>query len=630
MFMISKIAFFMASLILLFISSPALPQKTDCLIEAVPEAVENRTYDEINGANGAKFFIERPNETALNKINAASFGLDEDREDNYEYFQKALDYCESNPNTKLVINKGTYHFKNKKSLVLENCRNILIEGNGASFVFSETGYKIVIYNSECIQINDLICDWNREEKPLESVVTVSNSSPDSDTLDIVFADKSKADENISLKTITQCDSDTYTFGAKETSKELYLYQLENPIQNVSKISDDTLRIKHNGCMDDFNNGETYIIRHFVYDGTVFQLTENSRDITFDGIKIYGSPGMAYICEGNSSHFQIINGYIGINEQEKDKYFVSCTADAIHIVNSNGCFNVENCDISAMGDDALNVHDGLGYVSSVNQNKLTVIASAMRLKIGDTLGFKNDKFENTDITAKIVDVKPVEGITWEITLDISATDKIYSGYVAFNKECDSSNYVIRNNYFHENRARGLLLQSSNGLCENNRFYKIMGQAIKVVADIEPTLWQEGTGVDNLIIRNNTFELCDYSKWGTLIEIGTNIDGKKAQSKVFTNIEISGNTFVGFPSYVLKAANINGLVFKENTIDCSNEFSKDTTQGRLHFYEECANITYKNNSWTDDGFLGIKKVAKADEISIWANVNSQIQICCKDNK
>ncbi len=618
--MLVRIASFIAVILLLFVLEVPVPPESSDFIEERPELCENRVVDEINGVNNSEFYIQRPKADALNDVNASAFGLSEDNYDNYTAFQAALDYCESNHNTKLVINKGTYYFRNENSLVLENAENIFIQGNGASFVFSETGYKIVVYNSKCIEINNLICDWSREEKPLASVAVVKNASAENHTLDLIF--KGEADVNMQLETITQCDPEAVTFGAKESSKEQYLYQLENPIQNVIQISGDTLRINHDGCMDDFNDGETYIIRHFVYDGTIFQLTENSRDVTFDGVRIYGSTGMAYICEGNSSHFQIINGYIGINPEKQGEHFVSCTADAIHIANSNGCFRVENCDISRMGDDAINVHDGLGYVSAVNKNKLTVIASAMRLKIGDTLGFKNDKFDNTDITARIVEVKPLEGITKEITLDIDATDKIYSGYVAYSKECDSSNYVIRNNYFHENRARGLLLQSSNGLCENNKFYKIMGQAIKVVMDIMPTLWQEGTGVDDLVIRNNTFELCDYSKWGTLIEINTNIDGTQAQTTVFTNIEISGNSFKDFPSYVLKAANVNNLAFVNNTIDSGNEFSRDTKQGKICFYNDCANITYTGNNWKNEGCLSTVKTAEATEIKIWAQVNAQL--------
>ncbi len=619
--MLAKIASFIAVILLFFVSEVPFPPESEVYIEERPQSCENRVIDKIDGVKNSEFYIQRPDSDTLNNVNASVFGLNEDNYDNYNTFQAALDYCESNPNTKLIIDSGTYYFRNEKNLVLENCRNIFIEGNGASFVFSETGYKIVVYNSECIEINNLICDWNRAEKPLASVATVKNASAKKHTLDLVF--NGEADENMAFEAITQCDPETFTFGAKESSKEQYLYQRENAIsKEVEKISADTLRIEHDGCMDDFENGEVYIVRHFVYDGTIFQLTENSRDITFDGVKIYGSPGMAYICEGNASHFQIINGYIGTNPEKQNEQFVSCTADAIHIANSNGCFNISNCDISRMGDDAINIHDGLGYVSTVNQNKLTIIASAMRLKVGDTLGFKNNKFENTDITAKILDIKPLEGITKEITLDIDATDKIYTGYVAYSKECNSSNYVIRNNYFHENRARGLLLQSSNGLCENNRFYKIMGQAIKVVMDIMPTLWQEGTGVDNLVIRNNTFQLCDYSKWGTLIEINTNIDGTTAQTTVFTNIEISGNSFKDFPSCVLKAANVNNLAFINNTIDSGKEFSRDTKQGKSVFYNNCANITYTGNTWTNDGFLSAKKIADANQIKTWAEVNAQL--------
>ncbi len=275
----------------------------------------------------------------------------------------------------------------------------------------------------------------------------------------------------------------------------------------------------------------------------------------------------------------------------------------------------------MGDDAVNVHDGLGYVSAINGNTLTVIASAMRLEAGDTLAFKNEKFENTDSTAKIVSVKDLDWITKEIVVE-SLPESVKEGWTAYNTECSSGNYVIRNNYFHENRARGLLLQSSNGLCENNRFYKTMAQAIKVVMDIEPTLWQEGTGVDNLIIRNNTFEKCNFSDWGSVIEIGTNIAGKSAETAVFTNIEITSNTFKDIPSSLMRVNNINGFVFSKNTVDIGGYFDKNNVQGRIRMAEHCSNVTYSDNSFVNGGFLDAKKIIQAESISVWAEVNSQL--------
>ena len=619
--MLLKIVSFIASIILLFVPSAALPETPDVLIEKLDNLSENRTADEINGANGTKFYIQRPKAEKLNEVNASDFGLSESSEDNFEAFQNALNYCSQHPQTKLVIDKGTYYFRSLNGLDANNCTDLLIEGSDATFVFSSTGYKFFVRNSNCVEIRNLNFDWNWEENPLASVVTVQNSNPDANTVEFVFRDAEYCNENIRLKAITQCDSETFTFGEKYSSKENYLYQDVNAVKSVQKISDNVLRVIHNGCMDNFENGETYILRHYVYDGTVFNIREYSENITFDNVSIYGSSGMAYICEGNCSHFQIINCFIGVNPDYKDRRCVSLTADAIHIVNTNGCFNISGCDISGMGDDAVNVHDGLGYVSEVNGNTLTLIASAMRLAAGDTLAFKNGKFENTDATAKIVSVKDLDWITKEVVVE-DLPENVSVGWTAYNTECSSGNYVIRNNYFHENRARGLLLQSSNGLCENNRFYKTMAQAIKVVMDIEPTLWQEGTGVDNLIIRNNSFEKCNYSDWGAVIEVGTNVAGKSAETAVFTNVEITSNTFTDIPSLLMRVNNVNGFVFSGNTVDTGEYFDNNNVQGKIRMSEYCSNITYSDNGYIYGGFLDSKKTVQAESISVWAEVNSQL--------
>ena len=619
--MLLKIVSFIASLILLFAPSAAMPEKGSVLIETLDNLSESRTADEINGANGTRFFIQRPKSDMLSEVNAADFGLSEDNEDNFEAFQAALNYCSQHPRTKLVIDKGTYYFRSANGLDANNCADLLIEGSDATFVFSSTGYKFFIRNSDCVEIRNLNFDWNWAESPLASVVTVQNSNPDANTVDLVFRNAEYCSESTRLTAITQCDPETFTFGAKYSSKEVYLYQDATTVKSVQKISYNTLRVTHNGCMDSFDNGETYILRHYVYDGTIFNIRDYGKNITFDNVSIFGSAGMAYICEGNCSHFQIINSFIGVNPEYKDKRCVSLTADAIHIVNTDGCFNISGCDISGMGDDAINVHDGLGYVSAVNGNTLTLIASAMRLETGDTLAFKNDRFENTEITAKTVSVKALDWITKEIVVE-ALPESVKVGWTAYNTKCNSGNYVIRNNYFHENRARGLLLQSSNGLCENNRFYKTMAQAIKVVMDIEPTLWQEGTGVDNLIIRNNTFEKCNFSDWGSVIEIGTNIAGKSAETFVFTNVEITSNKFTDIPSRLMRVNNVNGLVFSKNTVDTGEFFDKTNQQGKTYFDECCNNIDYSDNEYIDGGFLDSKKIVQAENIYVWAEANSQL--------
>ncbi len=315
--MLLKIVSFIASVILIFTPSVALPEKNNVLVETLGKLSESRTADEINGASGTRFFIQRPKADKLNEVNAADFGLSENNADNFEAFQNALNYCSQHPQTKLVINKGTYYFRSLNGLDANNCTDLLIEGSGATFIFSSTGYKFFIRNSDCVEIRNLNFDWNWAESPLASVVTVQNSNPDADTVDLVFRNAEHCKENLRLAAITQCDPETFTFGSKYSSRENYLYQDANSVKSVQKISDNTLRVTHNGCLDDYENGETYILRHYVYDGTVFNIRDYSKNITFDKINIYGSSGMAYICEGNCSHFQIINNFIGVNHEHQD-------------------------------------------------------------------------------------------------------------------------------------------------------------------------------------------------------------------------------------------------------------------------------------------------------------------------
>ena len=130
--------------------------------------------------------------------------------------------------------------------------------------------------------------------------------------------------------------------------------------------------------------------------------------------------------------------------------------------------------------------------------------------------------------------------------------------------DSGNYVISDNHFHENRARGLLLQSSRGLCTGNRFYRVQGMPIRIVMDIVPHLWQEGTGVDGLLVSGNVFDECDYGAWGTQIEISTNINGKPAGGIVFRNIEISRNLFRNPSGLLLNIDNVGNLDFIRNRV------------------------------------------------------------------
>ena len=49
----------------------------------------------------------------------------------------AVEYCRSHPGTRLVLEEGDYYLKNTAPLFFNGCSDILFDGNGARFIFSE-------------------------------------------------------------------------------------------------------------------------------------------------------------------------------------------------------------------------------------------------------------------------------------------------------------------------------------------------------------------------------------------------------------------------------------------------------------------------------------------------------------
>lgn len=620
--MLAKFLALLASFLMLFqclFPKQAQPVESgDILMESIPEVNELRTFDTIEGVEGSVFYIERPAAHALTAVTGESFGLSAENEDNYPALCAALDYCRKNPGTRLVLSPGDYYLKNTAPLSFEGCRDVLIDGNHARFIFSRVTNGMEVPNCDCVEFRDLQFDWDREKLPLADVFTVKNASPKTRELDFVF-ERSDIEEDMIIAAVSQCDPETFTYGAKYSNKEIYVYMQPECVTSVKKTADNVLHVKHNGAFSGFENGDTFILRHYVYDATFCAISNGSRNVTFDSVSLYGWPGAGFYAGGKSSHFQIINSFIGAEPGKENLYHTSLGADAIHIVNTNGCFNISGNDISGQGDDALNVHDGLGWVKSVSGDRIELLGNAILLEQGDTLHFRDELFNDTDINAVITAISyHPESTSYDLTLDRDVSGELRSDFIAYNTAYDSGHYTVRNNYIHENRARGFLLQSSDGLCENNRFYKTEMQAIKVIMDISPGLWYEGKGVDRLVIRNNTFDFCDVIATGEVITVGSNIAGKTAVSQPFTNLAVTGNTFTEFPDRVLRCNNANGLVFTDNTVNAGTVMPKSKTEAKAYFGRYCSNVTFRDNVW-ENAALG--QIAAAESVAVWARINEK---------
>ena len=566
--------------------TPVAPPE-NLALENEPTTDEMRTYDRVDGVNDSVFYIARPNEKSCRSVNASDFGVSTAADDNYSAFCKAIEYCKANPNITLKVDGGKYYFRTDKAIMLDGLKNVLIDADGAQFIFENPNYFHIV-NCNCIEIRGLGITWNLDVSRLASLVKIRNASKESQSFELEFTELNEVSADIPIMAFTKYDSEALTPGTRQDFKENYVYQFPGSIKTVEKTGHNVLKVTHDGSLDNYTDSEVYLLRHHVYGGNAFNVY-NTSNITFSGIKLYAVAGMGWLIENRSEHFQLLGCVIGLDPEHDDNR-ISTTADGVHIANTNGKFRISGCDFSFMGDDDVNVHDNIATITDkLDEKTVEIYTNANNFAAGDTAIFSSKGFDRLGFSAEVTSVEGKK-----LTFDKELPDYIVKDCIVSNGSIDSGNYVISGNYFHENRARGLLLQSNNGLCENNRFYKIMANPIKVIMDISSGLWLEGTGVNGLVIRNNSFVECNVVEWSAQISISTNIDGKSADSTLFYNITVENNSFDNFYGRLVDASNVSNLKICGNRLN-NKDGSYEARRGRIIIRQSCSRVTISNNEY-----------------------------------
>jgi hypothetical protein len=141
---------------------------------------------------------------------------------------------------------------------------------------------------------------------------------------------------------------------------------------------------------------------------------------------------------------------------------------------------------------------------------------------------------------------------------------------------TARFVIKNNKFLFNRARGLLLQSSHGLVENNAF---TGQTLHgIIVGAAPG--SEGPGVQNVVFRGNQFSNVgsfpptaigpnsDVRYGALLVAVQGNADNVKSPIPVHENLIFDANTFSDLQGPGLFISRANGVVVVNNQFRNTN--------------------------------------------------------------
>lgn len=577
-----------------------------------PAAVDiGYSYDKVSTDNGIAFEIKVPS-SKMKEVSAAQFGMSVEKEDNTEAWLLALDYCKRNPGSRLVIPNGTYRFYGSAEvdLAVSALNDTLIDGSGSTFVFRSSASKwfsFVNCSRVCVQNLSVDYDWSKQR--LADVVRIKSADPANKTVDWEFVECDSISAGMKMVDINKMTGNSLDELVVGDEEYKYTYLNKTGITAKTVIGKNVLRVKYTSVLDMMEEGEYYLLRHFDYGGNAFVLTGCS-DFSFKNINVWSVPGMAFSIGGMSTRFQLVNCNVMI--KPGSGRHISSTVDGLHMGATSGYWRVEGCRFTDLGDDCINVYNAVAEINKIEDEK-TLVLRRGSLEVGDTLIFNTDEYIPLNFSAKILRKESVGSLLTRITLDREIPAGVKAGGIVFNEKLNGGNYLIKNNVFGRNRARGTLLGCGNGMVEGNTYMNTQHGAILVVADIHES-WCEGTGVDNIVIRNNTFKNCASSNANAVIDFAAKNGGKILTTPVFRNVTLTNNIFENFPGLAVSVQSSGDIKINENSFSNPLDNVLKLSERGMISVKYAKNVSITNNIWNNSAYMNL-----SDYISITGDIS-----------
>lgn len=606
------------------VAFPVVSMKLILIIMLIIKTHKIKTYYKTNPksnlileVHSMEIKIQEPIVELERTISVSDFGASPFVEDNSEAFYNAIEYCREIEATKLLIPKGVYRIYYKNAFVFRGLKDFTLEGSDSELIIVENQsvqidnvisyehrYVFLFDKCERCVVKNLYIDWDWEKSRLATLGKILEVAQD--YFDMIFEDLQDIDPNIRWVTFNSYDPISLTPGV-EGGKEYWLSP--NNFKQVIKTSNNVLRVFPDK-MSDFpvKKDELYLVRHYTYDLHGFNI-KDVENFSFKEVVIYSVPGMGYVVSGDSHHFEL--QYCKIVQRPATKRYITACADGFHMCQSKGYFKIEHCDFSFMGDDAINIHDNNALILEKVHEDTLIIRDTILVQVGDTIELRNSDLSKTNFCSKITHI---EGDTYNHTYMIQLQDhipeEVQKGCIVFNQRYSSDHYIVKNNYFHENRARGILLHNSSGIIENNYFYKTQGAAIQIETGVQEKSWSEGTGVENLWVVNNVFDTCNVNDWAyqTIIFISTYLPNGRTNYPIFKNLYFHKNCFINFPSRAFFITSCDHVEIRDNIFsNITARVHSNDLRGSLYI-EKSTCIEIRNNLWVTSQY--ILQVGKID--------------------
>ena len=510
----------------------------------------------------------------------------------------ALEDCLGKKTSRIVFPEGEYHFygdngKDKYLFVsnndeglkrvvflMEDMKNIEIDGGGSRFVFHGHLNPFVIDNSENVVFRNFSMDFDRPFHSEGRIIANHARGIDIEISDefpfrisngvLVFTGREPEEE----RKTTVGMKPGYPYGSllefdpvrRETAFMARDFYLDGNPLPAESLGGNRVRVFLDGLHGTPGNIMLFAPSHRNYPAIVFS---DCSDCLVENVTIYHTGGMGIVGQ-RTSDIRVS----GCTVTPSEGRIVSCTADATHFSNCSGNLVLDNNLFENQIDDATNIHGIYVRVSEVlapdcvvvdlmhkQQQGFDFLKPGMDVEIIDSHSLI-EKFRAKVVSAERIN-KTRTILKMDRDLGVLPGDAV--------AQCGSYPEVhIYGNTVRGNRARGMLLDSRGRTVVEDNYFHVPGAAILFEGDA--CFWYEQGGVSDCLIKNNVFDNCLYGVWGkAVIDVGSGIYKDREKSRYNRNIRVTGNTFRLFDRpLLLNAYCVDGLEWKDNIIEDTDDY------------------------------------------------------------
>ncbi|MBZ4191421.1 right-handed parallel beta-helix repeat-containing protein [Niabella beijingensis] len=477
------------------------------------------------------------------------------------------------------------------AFLLEDCRNLVIEGNNSLIMLHGKMISFVVLRSRNITIRNIGFDYERPTMSELTIASVGKKSIEA----VVHPDSRFSIDSGRLRFYGEGwvlhAFHTILFDPKT---EQLRYSSLQPLLEAKARQTGSRRVLFEGNFGQppYKVGDILTVRD-PYRDNCGAFIEQSRNVELYQVGMHYMHGLGIVSQFSEDlRFR----KVAVAPRAETGRIIAAFADCFHFSGCRGRILLDSCRSSGSHDDPVNVHGTHLQVTAIRDGrKLTVrfmhhqTYGFPAFFAGDSIAFIDPKTLLTLGGATLQTAVLMNSREMLLELKEPLPAGVSTGHCVENLTW-TPEVCIRNCRFERTNTRGVLITTPRKVQIEHNVFSHTGMFPVLIAD-DASSWFESGAVRDVTIRNNLFDACGYNSNSGAIAIAPENHQRVPGSYVHHNIRITGNRFRTWNAAVLQARSVDRLIFEHNKIRPVSAQVKWT--GAAVELDGCAEVSVNGN-------------------------------------